>query len=46
MEVTDEMVEAAVTEVRKAKEAKVWDRWTDHEAVRAMLEAAIAASKS
>ena len=40
--VTEEMVEAAVEEVRKAKAANVWDRWTDHDAVRAMLSAALA----
>lgn len=41
--ITKEMVEAAVAEVRKAKAEGVWDRWTDHDAVLAMLEAAMGA---
>lgn len=39
--ITKEMVEAAVAEVRKAKSEGVWDRWTDHDAVLAMLESAL-----
>jgi len=36
--ITDEMVEAGVEEIRKAKHT-CFDRWTDHDAIRAVLEA-------
>lgn len=39
--ITPEMIEVAVAEVRKAKDKAVWDRWTDHDAVEAMLTAAL-----
>lgn len=40
--ITDEMVEAGVKEIRKDKHT-CFDRWTDHEAIRAILTAAFAA---
>lgn len=39
MQVTDEMIEAAVEEIRKAKH-QGFDRWTDQKAMGAALEAA------
>jgi len=36
--ITDEMVEAGVAEIRKVKHT-CFDRWTDHDAIRAVLEA-------
>ena len=36
--ITDEMVEAGVEEIRKAKHT-CFDRWTDHDGIRAVLEA-------
>lgn len=43
---TPEMIEAAVAEVRKAKSASVWDRWTDYDAVAAMLSAALSVGET
>lgn len=39
--ITEEMVEAGVEEIRKAKHT-CFDRWTDHDAIRAVLEASAA----
>ena len=40
--ITDEMVEAGIEEIRKAKHT-CFDRWTDNDAIRAVLEASVAA---
>lgn len=41
MSVSKEAIEAAVEEIRKVRKTPVWDRWTDHDAIGAVLEAAL-----
>lgn len=40
-EVTKEAIEAAVEEIRKVRKTPAWDRWTDHDAIGAVLSAAL-----
>ena len=41
MTVTKEMIEAGVAEIRKVRKTPVWDRWTDHDAIEAVILAAL-----
>lgn len=43
--ITDEMVEAGIEEIRNAKHT-CFDRWTDHDAIRAVLTAALSVAET